>query len=132
MGPVSAEYFVFALNSTNQAPQIIERGQLAVSTVPFEQAEQVRMLGRHHRVNSIRWSDIPFATRHSTTLGIPVPEFALTVRELRVEQSTSLGSHTFFVARILDRHVYSDQPEFHRIHGLYAACRRKDRVSMTP
>jgi len=125
MGPASGEYFVFALNSNNQAPRMIERGLLAISTVPFEQAEQVRLLGGHHRLTSIRWSEIPFATNRSATLGIPVPEFALTVRELQVEQSTPLGSHTFFVARIVDRQVHLDRPEFHRIHGLYAACRRK-------
>jgi flavin reductase (DIM6/NTAB) family NADH-FMN oxidoreductase RutF len=51
---------------------------------------------------------------------------------LRVEQTHCLGSHTFFIARILHRHVYQNSPEFHRIHGIYAVYRRKSVVGRVP
>jgi len=60
----------------------------------------------------------------SWTLRIPVPEFALTVREMKIVQSYPLGSHTFFIARVVDRTLYSNAPEFHRMHGLYARLRK--------
>jgi flavin reductase (DIM6/NTAB) family NADH-FMN oxidoreductase RutF len=51
---------------------------------------------------------------------------------LRVEQTHCLGSHTFFIARILHRHVYQNAAEFHRIHGIYAVYRRKSVVGRVP
>ncbi len=124
MGPVGHEYFAFALNSKNHAaPLVGQTARLAVSTIPFEQAEQVRQLAKNHHVSSVDWSQLPFDTHLSRTLLIPVPDFALTVREMKIEHSYPLGSHTFFVARVVDRTLYSDAPEFHRIHGLYAGLR---------
>ena len=107
MGPVGQGYFVFALNSSKQggtgSGALVD---LALSTIPFEYAEQVRQLGKNHHHHSIDFDQLYFATQPSPKLGIPVPHFALAVRELRVEQTHCLGSHTFFIARILHRHVY--------------------------
>jgi flavin reductase (DIM6/NTAB) family NADH-FMN oxidoreductase RutF len=126
MGQVGHDCFVFALNRDKQAaPAIIALGRVAISTVSIEQAEQVRQLGKNHRESSIDWTALPFATWPSPSLGIPVPDFALTVREMMIERSMPLGSHTFFIARVLSRQVRSDAPEFHRIHGLYAAKRAR-------
>jgi len=127
MGPVGREYFVFALNSKNHAAHLVGQiARLALSTVPFEQAELVRQLGRNHHVSSVDWSRLPFDTHLSRTLRIPVPMFALTVREMKIEQSYPLGSHTFFIASVVDLTHYSNAPEFHRIHGLYARLRKAD------
>ena len=127
MGPVGGAYFVFALNTLKQPASLISlHATLALSTVPFEQAEQVRQLGRNHHQQSIDWQTLSFATQPSATLGLPVPDFAVTVRELHVEQKHSLGSHTFFITRILHTHVYANAPIFHRIHGLYAAYRNNN------
>ena len=42
---------------------------------------------------------------NSRALNIPVPEFALRVRELKVHTVRPLGSHTFFVARLVGEEV---------------------------
>ena len=124
MGQIGREHFAFALNSRKQAaPGVAAVEQVALSTVPFGRANEVRRLGANHHRGSIDLATLPFVTQPSPLLGIPVPDFALTVRELKIEQALPLGSHTFFIARILGRHVYSEAPEFHRIHGLYAAHR---------
>jgi flavin reductase (DIM6/NTAB) family NADH-FMN oxidoreductase RutF len=122
MGPVGGDYFTLALNRANRAGTLVEQaGRLVVSTVPFDQAEQVRQLGKNHRSISIDWSQLPFSTHPSRVLGIPVPDFALRVCEMKVEQTHPLGSHMFIVARILNRESYTEAPEFYRLHGLYAA-----------
>lgn len=124
MGKIGREHFGFALNRNNQAaPSVGALGQLALSTVPFEKAEQVRQLGKNHRQNKIDWDKLSFTTHTSPTLGIPVPDFALTVCEMKLQKTLPLGSHTFFIARIISKTVYSNSPEFHRIHGLYAPRR---------
>jgi flavin reductase (DIM6/NTAB) family NADH-FMN oxidoreductase RutF len=125
MGRVGEEHFAFALNSSKKAAGAVSAAsELAISTIPFEHAELVRGLGPNHHQSSIDFARLPFGTSRSRTLGIPVPDFGLAVRELRVEKVLHLGSHDFFVARIISSQVHAIAPEFYRIHGLYAAYRR--------
>jgi flavin reductase (DIM6/NTAB) family NADH-FMN oxidoreductase RutF len=130
MGTVGRDYLVFALNSKRQAaPLVGQLGQLAISSIPFNQAPTVRQLGKNHRQQSIDWEKLPFRTQRSKVLHIPVPEFALRVRELKVQYARPLGSHTFFVTRIVGEEVHADGPEFCMIHGLYEARRRRNGLS---
>jgi flavin reductase (DIM6/NTAB) family NADH-FMN oxidoreductase RutF len=125
MGPLGGRCFSFALvNHQWPAPLLKRAGHFALSTIPFDQAKTVRTLGKNHRQESIEWQQLPFATRPSTGLGIPVPAFALRVREMEVLHARQNGSHTFFVARITSDERCSDAPEFFMIHGLYAAHRQ--------
>jgi flavin reductase (DIM6/NTAB) family NADH-FMN oxidoreductase RutF len=98
-------------------------GRVALSSIPFETAEVARQLGKQHLLSSIDWSQLPFRVKGSSSFGIPVPEFALWVRELQVQAVVELGSHTFFVARVLQEEVYSDGPGFFMIHGIYQRVR---------
>ena len=130
MGSVGGDYLVFALNSTRQAAPMVERaGHVAMSSVPFDHSAAARALGKNHHRASIDWEQLPFATRRSAVLGIPVPEFALGVRELDIQIVRRLGSHTFFVARVLGEQRYADGPSFCMIHGLYEAWRQRNGIS---
>ena len=130
MGTVGRDYLVFALNCKNQAAPLVERmGQLAISSIPFNWGPTARELGKNHRLQSIDWEKLPFRTQKSKVLRIPVPEFALRVRELKVQHARPLGSHTFFVTRIVGEEVHADGPEFSMIHGLYEARRRRNGLS---
>lgn len=130
LGTVGRDYLVFALNSKKQAAPLVEQlGQLAISSIPFNQAPTARELGKNHYMQSIDWEKLPFRTQKSRILHIPVPEFALRVRELKVQYARPLGSHTFFVTRIVGEEVHADGPEFHMIHGLYEARRKRNGLS---
>jgi hypothetical protein len=63
----------------------------------------------------------------SAKFNIPVPEFALRIREMEVETVRKIGSHTFFVARVVSDERFSDAEELHAIHGFYQAWRMKGR-----
>ena len=133
MGALGGGCFSFALVNTQwPAPLLKRAGRFAMSTIPFDQAKTVRTLGKNHRQESIDWQHLPFATRLSSILEIPVPSFALRVRELEVLHSRQMGSHTFFVARITSDERRADAPEFFMIHGLYAARRQMDRPATQP
>jgi flavin reductase (DIM6/NTAB) family NADH-FMN oxidoreductase RutF len=124
MGYLGDGHFSLALNSERQASQCVKRsGRVALSSVPFEKAEVARQLGKHHLQSSIDWNRLPFHVKSSSRFGIPVPEFALRVRELEVQAVEELGSHTFFVARILQEEIYADGPNFFMIHGIYQRVR---------
>jgi flavin reductase (DIM6/NTAB) family NADH-FMN oxidoreductase RutF len=129
MGTVGGDYFVFALNSKRKAAPLIERaGQMALSNIPFDQLATARKLGKNHYQESIDWPQLPFRLRRSAVLDIPVPEFAARVRELKIQMVHHLGSHTFFVARVVGEEHHTNCLQFHMIHGLYEAWRRRNHI----
>jgi flavin reductase (DIM6/NTAB) family NADH-FMN oxidoreductase RutF len=131
MGPAGEGYFAFSLNSTRQASPLVQRARrVALSDLPFELSDRARELRGNHKRESIQWSEVPFPTRNSDAFGIPVPEFALRVREMEVESVRRLGSHTVFVARIVHEERYRDGLQFHMIHGIYQAWRLRQRPDL--
>jgi len=126
MGPIGNGYFAFALNSTRAAAQLVERtGRVALSSIPVEQASVAYQLAGNHRKPCTDWNQFPFATTMSTTLGVPVPGFALRVREMQVEATRKMGSHTLFVARTIRDEAREDGNHFFVVHGIYQAWRQK-------
>jgi flavin reductase (DIM6/NTAB) family NADH-FMN oxidoreductase RutF len=131
LGALGGGHFGFALNSARQAAPLAGRiRRLALSSIPYRHIAVARDLRRNHRQASIRWEDLPFPVRKSRTFQIPVPEFALRVCELNIEDSWSLGSHTFFLAHIVDEEILSDDSAFYMIHGQYAALRHNTSVAI--
>jgi flavin reductase (DIM6/NTAB) family NADH-FMN oxidoreductase RutF len=126
MGSIDEDYFVFALNASRKATGLVERSRrIALSTVPLDQSPLALALGKNHRVDHISWDDLPFTMKKSTLLGIPVPPFAMRVREMQVESIWEIGSHKLFVARILHDDRSRDGLEFFVIHGIYQAYRQR-------
>ena len=124
MGYLGEGRYSLALNSERQASQCVKRaGRVALSSVPFEKADVARQLGKHHLQGAIDWTQLPFKVRSSCRFGFPVPEFALRVKELKVEAVEELGSHTFFVARVFGEEMYASGPNFFMIHGIYQRVR---------
>lgn len=130
MGSAGKDYFTFALKNSRTPAHLVERvGRIAVSNIPFCQGPIAFQMAANHTRESIDWSELPFPLRRSTTFGFPVPEFATKVRELRVEKVRRIGSHTLFVAAVVDESVYSYEPELCVIHGLYQEWRIRSGVA---
>jgi flavin reductase (DIM6/NTAB) family NADH-FMN oxidoreductase RutF len=126
MGPLGNGYFAFALNSARQAAPLVERaGKLALSSLPIDQFAVARQLGKNHRREFVDWNQLSFETKKSTALALPVPRFALRIREMEVEAVRRLGSHTLFVARILGEEHWAEGAQCFMIHGIYKAWRQK-------
>jgi flavin reductase (DIM6/NTAB) family NADH-FMN oxidoreductase RutF len=124
MGPIGNRHFCFALNSSTPVAKLVERaGEIALSSIPLEHSPLAFQFGKHHRREGIDLSRLPFATRKSTALGIPAPEFALRVREMKIESARKLGSHTMFVARTVQDEHWKDGLELFVEHGIYRAWR---------
>jgi len=128
MGNLGHGFFGFALRDTRAAAHIVERaGCLALSTVPLPQSRYVFELAANHLKQSIDWTTLQFATKKSRTLHLPVPDFAARVREMEVKDIRRIGSHNFFVARIVDDETFSQSQIVCAIHGFYQAWRMKGR-----
>ena len=124
LGNVGDGYFAFALDSTRfAAPLVADAGTVALSGIPMEHSEAARQLGKNHKRETISWNQLPFATEPSTACSIPVPCFASRVIEMQIETTHNLGSHTFFVARVIRDERRSDGAQFFMVHGIYQSWR---------
>jgi flavin reductase (DIM6/NTAB) family NADH-FMN oxidoreductase RutF len=124
LGSLSGGYFAFALDSTRLAAPLVEAaGTVALSSIPLEQSQVAQRLGKNHKKESVPWNQLPFPTRPSKAFGIPVPCFASRVLELQIETTRNLGSHTFFVARVIRDERRGEGDQFFMIHGIYQSWR---------
>lgn len=126
MGDLGQNYFAFALKNSRLAARLVEHaGRVALSDVPLSQTPLAYRLGANHGKQAIDWNELPFATKVSAKLKIPVPVFALRVREMEIEKIHNLGSHTFFVARIIHDERFAEDVGLCIVHGFYQAWRLK-------
>jgi flavin reductase (DIM6/NTAB) family NADH-FMN oxidoreductase RutF len=130
-GALGGKYLGLALDSSKKAAPLVNRiRRLALSSIPYHEIAVARDLRGNHNQASIRWEDLPFPIERSKTFGIPVPEFALRVCELNVEDSWQFGSHTFFLASIAGEEIVSEDSAFYMVQGQYAELRQNTSVSM--
>jgi flavin reductase (DIM6/NTAB) family NADH-FMN oxidoreductase RutF len=128
MGDLDSGYFAFALKDSRHAAHLVEcAGRVALSSVPLSQTSLAYQLGANHRKPAIDWDKLPFATKMSATFHIPVPVFAQRVRELEIETVRKIGSHTFFVARVIRDESFAGSVGLCIVHGFYQAWRLKGR-----
>jgi flavin reductase (DIM6/NTAB) family NADH-FMN oxidoreductase RutF len=124
MGDIDSDYFAFALRDAKMPAHLIEGARrLALSSVPFEQGSFAYKLAVNHNKQSINWYELPFETKKSKNFQIPFPVFAYRVREMEVERIYRLGSHTFFIARVVSDESLSKGIELFAVHGFYEAWR---------
>jgi flavin reductase (DIM6/NTAB) family NADH-FMN oxidoreductase RutF len=127
-GDLGNGYFAFALKDSRRAAHLVERtGRIAVSSLPLQQASLAYQLAVNHTKERIEWDQLPFATKMSATFNIPVPVFAQRVREMEIRKIHGIGSHTFFIARIMCDKTFSNELGLSVIHGFYQAWRLKGR-----
>ena len=119
-------YFGFALRTERVAGTVVQRaGRVALSSLPEQQGYLAYRLANQHKMESVDWSQLSFATKMSKTLKIPIPEFAQRVKELEIWNSIAIGSHRFFIGRILEEETYTEKLAFCSIHGFYQSWRLK-------
>ena len=126
MGDLQGNYFAFALKNSRLAARLVERsGRVALSDVPLTQTSLAYRLGANHRKSSIDWDQLSFETKLSAQFKFHVPAFSHRVREMQIETIRNLGSHTFFVARIIHDERTADSVGLCIVHGFYQAWRLK-------
>ncbi|MBB5315566.1 PNPOx family protein [Tunturibacter empetritectus] len=119
-------YFGFALRTERVAGTVVQRtGYVALSSLPEQAGYLAYRLANQHKKESVDWSELPFATKISKALSIPIPEFAQRVKELEIWNSIAVGSHRFFIGQILEEETYTNELTFCSIHGFYQSWRLK-------
>jgi flavin reductase (DIM6/NTAB) family NADH-FMN oxidoreductase RutF len=124
MGNLDEDHFAFALKDSRRAAHLVERiGRIAMSNIPIQYAPLAYQFAVHHTMDYIDFDKLPFGLRESSVFGIPVPEFALRVRELEIKKVHPIGSHTLFIAQIVHDEIISRELGLSVIHGFYQAWR---------
>jgi hypothetical protein len=123
-GDLGCGYFGFALRTERLVGGLVENaGRVALSCVPLSQGFIAYQLADNHTKQSIDWNQLSFSTKISKEFSIPVPDFALRVRELKIDEVRTIGSHRLFLAKTIRDEVISDAPAFCSIHGFYQSWR---------
>jgi flavin reductase (DIM6/NTAB) family NADH-FMN oxidoreductase RutF len=124
MGDLGDSCVGFALkNSRMAAPLVKSVGRIALSDLPMPHASLAFQLAANHTKRLIDLTLLSFETRTSKVFRVPVPAFAQRVRELEVESVHPIGSHIFFVARVLHEEKSGDSIVLNVVHGFYQSLR---------
>jgi len=133
IGPTDSPYFLMALRNTSPAVALMKASRrMVLSGCPFAYQSIAYDLGAHHRKERIEWDAMPFAVRPSPTFGIPMPDAALFVREVAVEATHEVGSHTLFFTRIVNEERYNEEPQLFHVAGYYHDWLERQPHPLTP
>jgi hypothetical protein len=70
----------------------VERsGRIAISGIPLARCAMAFQFASNYKKQSVDWDGLPFATAPSAEFGIPVPDFATSVKELEVVKVHRIG-----------------------------------------
>ena len=123
---------VLSLRTTSPSvSHIKQRRLLAFSSVPHTTKEVIYALGERHKKPYTPGANLPLETVPSRSLGLPVPADAFRVRELRVRDYVDIGSHSVFLAEIVDELSAGREKQLAHVSGLFATSRIGGAYSLT-
>jgi len=126
VGPIGCWHFSIALHLTSQVLPLVEHSRrIALSSVPVEKMPLAYDLAKNHKKGPVDWAALPFTTTRSSAFGLPIPEFSLRVREMEVVKRQDMGSHAFFICRLVDEYPVADGLQFFQAHGFYEGWRKQ-------
>lgn len=126
IGPLERSgLFSLALRTTNVSEPVMRQARRVVlSHMPASMKATVYQLSEHHRQPLAEWGALPFPMRPSRQFGIPAVAAALRIQELDIVHSQEIGSHTFFVARVIADDNWAQGAQLHHTAGFHQAYRR--------
>jgi hypothetical protein len=101
-----------------------ESRRMALASIPFSYKDVAYDLGKHHRLATIDWAQLPFATEHSPVFGLPVAQAALKVREVEVREFHDTGSHMLFITSIVRETVPEPATEGPQMFHAFSSYRK--------
>jgi flavin reductase (DIM6/NTAB) family NADH-FMN oxidoreductase RutF len=120
IGPISADHFTLALRSTSQSiPTMKSARKLALTDVAARDYAIAYKLGAHHKSMKIAWDQLPFDIQRSRNFALPCPRPALRIREAEILDFDTIGSHTFFLTRIVSEEGAAEDLRFFHTSGIY-------------
>jgi flavin reductase (DIM6/NTAB) family NADH-FMN oxidoreductase RutF len=120
IGPTDSPWFSMALRSTSPAVRLMQQSRrMALASVPFQYKNVAYELGKHHKKTNIDWAGLPLKMMRSPLFGLRVPEAALRLREVHVEEFHEVGSHMLFITSIERETAGRDGLQLFHRYGSY-------------
>jgi flavin reductase (DIM6/NTAB) family NADH-FMN oxidoreductase RutF len=95
--------YFFGLRTTNITLQkILTAKKLVVSNTDTVDLSTIYLLGKHHSSVPPSPETLPFQLLESEVYKFPVPSFSSAYKEVEVLTSFPLGTHTFFVGKVVN------------------------------
>jgi flavin reductase (DIM6/NTAB) family NADH-FMN oxidoreductase RutF len=117
--------FTLALRTTSPSVATMRNSRrVALADVALRLQKTVYGLGNHHRLAQIDWNSLPFESVRSTEFGLRVPVDAQRIRECSIESWREVGSHTFFVCRVVSDRTLGTEPRLHHTCGIHRVYRQ--------
>ena len=118
--------FTLALRTTSPSVATMRKSRrVALADVPLRLQSTVYAIGKHHRLARIDWTTLPFDATRSAEFGLRVPVEAQRVRELSIESWSEVGSHHFFVGRVVSDLTLGTEPRLHHTCGIHRVYRQR-------
>jgi flavin reductase (DIM6/NTAB) family NADH-FMN oxidoreductase RutF len=131
IGPLGPDLFSLALRSTSPSVETLKSARrVALSDIGYCDVNTAYALGVHHRQLQMRFDQLPFAIHRSARFDLPVPAIALGVRELEIIDHATMGSHTFFVCRIVAEGTPREGVPLCHTSGMYQYFRTRRRTPL--
>ena len=131
IGPVGTKGFTLALRNTSPSVATLRRGQrAALADLRPEDFELAYRLGHHHKLVRIDTDALPFPIRRSELFGLPLPESALRIREVKITDWREVGSHTLFLTRIVAEERRGTGRECFHTSGIHREFRLRTQGSV--
>jgi len=126
-GPVTENFYLDSLRHEGKAcQQVLRSGKMVISEVEAGAYKTVYSLGKNHMQDQKPGDQFPFGPVNSEKFGYPVPEAAISYRELQAEDSFTHGIHRIFLMRVVNRVILKPNlPSLAHIHNVYATWRHK-------
>ncbi len=114
-------YFLMGLRLTSPAVPAMQRSKkIAISSIPYDRCKLAYELGKHHKNEKIDLTKLGIQLNSSLIFKLPVPSFAIDVREVEVLSTMTIGSHCCFITKpIKDQSMGASQHPLSHIQLFY-------------
>ena len=123
-------YYIISLRKTGRAcSQVQENKNILLCDMDPSYYKQVYGLGKNHMQELKPSTSFQFTATHSPTFNLPVPEGAVTCKELELIDYFSHDIHTLLLFKIVStRPITGKGNTLHHLHTTYATWRKKNRL----
>ncbi len=130
-GQIDEQHYIISLRTGGKACEQAEKaGKLLISHVHCDAYKMVYGLGKNHMQELRPPENFPFSRSRSENFKLPLPEQALSYRELVLQDSFINGIHKILLFKIIaSQQVQAQTGTLAHIHNSYATWRYKNGLS---
>jgi len=130
-GEIEGRYIISLRTGGKACQQVEQTKKILLSDIDVQFYKEIYALGKNHMKDTRAYSNFSFSGS-SGIFGIPIPEYAISYKELELTGSHIHGIHTLLQFKIIDEKQLSLKANtLAHIHNLYATWRHHKNIETT-